>query len=302
MLGFFRPKNPRKKSVLSKQRVKPAGKTAGTSGHAWSVAAKCLLVVFLMALTWAIGQRLVNKVTEISSYLTSTLILPAKEWRVEVLNSDGNHLPDDIKREVYRVALKNLKTGSPTELKLIAKQVESVGSLESVRVVRPLIDTIILSAELRRPTLLIEVGGRLRFLTAEGTVFGDANDNTSQATFARPSVRVTGVFDQRPNPSMDSSNRLITNTDEKRHLKEILEIWRLVNESSIPITAINFQQFRGYALTLNDDTEIIIGLKPFAYKLKKLGDILAGLARDGIVASRIELDYEGKAFIKERTF
>jgi hypothetical protein len=53
---------------------------------------------------------------------------------------------------------------------------------------------------------------------------------------------------------------------------------------------------------LDDDTEIVIGLQPFAYKLKKLQNILDGLRRDGIVASRIELDYEGKAFIKERKF
>ena len=286
--------------MLAKQRVKSGGKSGDAAGHAWSFAAKCLLGVLIIATIWGVGQRLVSKLTDVSSYLTSTLILPAKEWRVEIVNSDGEQLPDDVKREVYRVALKNLKTGSPTELRLIAKQVESVGSLESVRVVRPVLDTVILSAELRKPTLLIDVGSRVRFLTSEGTVFGDANDNHSNATFARPSVRVTGVFDQRPNPSMDSSNRIITNSDERRHLREILEIWRLVNESNIPITTINFQQFRGYALTLQDETEIIIGLKPFAYKLKKLSDILAGLARDGIIASRIELDYEGKAFIKER--
>jgi hypothetical protein len=83
-------------------------------------------------------------------------------------------------------------------------------------------------------------------------------------------------------------------------VRDALDVWRLVEENNIPVKQLNFQKFRGYALTLQDDTEIVIGLKPFAYKLKKLNDILTGLARDGIVASRIELDYEGKAFIKER--
>jgi hypothetical protein len=41
-------------------------------------------------------------------------------------------------------------------------------------------------------------------------------------------------------------------------------------------------------------------LGSFDYKVKKLRSILDGLKRDGVVASRIELDYEGKAFIKER--
>jgi hypothetical protein len=108
------------------------------------------------------------------------------------------------------------------------------------------------------------------------------------------------VFDQRPNPQLDQSQRVITTSDERRHLEDALEIWGLVRSGEVEIKSISFQKFRGYALILADDTEIVIGLQPFAYKLKKLQNILDGLRRDGIAASRIELDYEGKAFIKER--
>lgn len=300
MLGLFRPKNSRKRSVLARQRVK-AGPQKGHAVHpAWSVAAKGLILVLIVVIVWGIGLRLLDKITDISSYVASVLVMSPKEWRIEVVNGLGAPLPDDVRRDVYKIAQKGLKTGSPSELRLLSRQVESAGLLESVRIVRPLVDTVVLTAEIRRPTLLIDVGGRTRFLTADGTVFGDINDTTVQLNFPKPSVRLTGIFEQRPNPQIDSSNRVITNSDERRHLRDALEIWRLVEENKIQVKQLNFQKFRGFALLLDDDTEIVIGLKPFAYKLKKLNDILAGLARDGVVASRIELDYEGKAFIKER--
>ena len=300
MLGLFRPKNSRKRSVLARQRVK-AGPQKGHAVHpAWSVAAKGLILVLIVVIVWGIGLRLLDKITDISSYVASVPVMSPKEWRIEVVNGLGAPLPDDVRRDVYKIAQKGLKTGSPSELRLLSRQVESAGLLESVRIVRPLVDTVVLTAEIRRPTLLIDVGGRTRFLTADGTVFGDINDTTVQLNFPKPSVRLTGIFEQRPNPQIDSSNRVITNSDERRHLRDALEIWRLVEENKIQVKQLNFQKFRGFALLLDDDTEIVIGLKPFAYKLKKLNDILAGLARDGVVASRIELDYEGKAFIKER--
>ena len=172
--------------------------------------------------------------------------------------------------------------------------------LDAVKVIRPLADTIILSAELRRPALLASVGGKTRFLTLDGTVYGDANDASGNQTGAHPSVLVGGILNQSPGASIDSSQRVVTSNEEKRHLLEAVDIWQRAIEAGVDVSSINFQKFRGFSILLADQTEIVIGIKPFDYKLKKLRGILDGLKRDGVVASRIELDYEGKAFIKEK--
>ena len=303
MFSIFKPQPQKKRSILAKQKVRPsqkAGENSTKAGRSRSFAAKASLILLLFILAWGIGIRIYDKMTELASYLHSIVVLPPREWRIEVVSGGGAPLPEDIRREVYKVASRFLKQGSPGELAILSRQVESLGMLESVKVIRPLSDAVILSAELRRPALLIEVGSKTRFLTMDGAVFGDAADNSGNPSATRPTVLVSGIFDQRPNPNLDTSLRIITTAEERRHLSNALDIWQRAADVGIEIKMISFQKFRGFALTLPNETEIVIGISPFDYKLKKLRGILDGLAREGIVASRIELDYEGKAFIKER--
>jgi cell division septal protein FtsQ len=302
MLRFLKRKDSKKRSVLEKQRVSKKGAKNSFSGHAfsWSLAAKSLLIVLSIVLVSALCIRAFDKAKDLASYVNSLIVLSPKDWRIEVVSGGGSPLPEDVKREVYKVAGRSLKTGSAEDLQRLAKQVESLGMVDGVRVVRPLADTVLLSAELRRPALLVGVGNKTRFMTLDGTVFGDSSDNTGNPSAANPGVIVTGVFDHRPNPGVDDSMRVITSAEERRHLLDALEVWQRSNESGVETRQISFQKFRGYSISLADGTEVVLGIKPFDYKLKKLRGILDGLKKDGITAARIELDYEGKAFIKER--
>ncbi|MEI6398653.1 MAG: hypothetical protein WCO71_07780 [Pseudomonadota bacterium] len=301
MFRALKPRGGKKRSILDKQRVKSSERSAkNDTFFSWSLAAKGLVGVLILTLLWGLSIRILDKTHEVTSYLNSVIVLAPREWRIEVTSKSGTPLPDDISREVYRLASRLLRTGNPTELSVLARQVESLGMLDAVKVIRPLADTIILSAELRRPALLASVGGKTRFLTLDGTVYGDANDASGNQTGAHPSVLVGGILNQSPGASIDSSQRVVTSNEEKRHLLEAVDIWQRAIEAGVDVSSINFQKFRGFSILLADQTEIVIGIKPFDYKLKKLRGILDGLKRDGVVASRIELDYEGKAFIKEK--
>ena len=266
MFRFLKRRSSKKRSVLDKQKVsRKSGREAPSL--LWSIAAKALVVVLLLVIVWGLGLRALDSMREFGSYINSLAVLTPAEWRIEVLSQAGTPLPEDVRREVYKVASRSLKTGSPTELSQLAKQVEGLGMVDAVRVIRPLADTVILSAEMRRPALLVVVGSKTRFMALDGTVFGDA---------------------------------VVTTAEERKHLLDALDVWQRSGEAGVDVKQVSFQKFRGYSIALSDDTEITIGLKPFDYKLKKLRGILDGLKRDGVVAARIELDYEGKAFIKER--
>jgi hypothetical protein len=302
MIRFLKRKSGKKRSVLEKQRI---SKNTGKKGlldtsFSWSLGAKSLLAVLFVVVIAALSIRVIDKINGVISYVNSLIVLSPTEWKIEVVSDGGVPLPEDVKKEVYKVAGRALKTGASGELKKLSKLVESLGMVDHVRVIRPVADTVILSAQLRRPVLLVNTGAKTRYLSLDATVFGDSADSTGNPSGASPAVIVTGVFDQRQNPTIDDSMRVVTTTEERRHLADALEVWQKSNESMIELRQINFQKFRGYSITLADGTEVVLGIKPFDYKLKKLRGILENLKKDGSVAARIELDYEGKAFIKEK--
>ncbi len=300
LFRIFSTKSAKKRSVLRKQRVKGEQSDKKIGGFSWSLASKGLVLVFCCFLIWGLSIRVLDKVQSCFSYLNSLIVLTPVEWNIEVIGADGSALPDDIRHEIYRIAQKLVKTGSPEELHALARQTESLGMLDSVKVIRPVTNTIILSSNLRRPSLLVEVGSQTRYLTADGTVFGDASEPSSFGGSSMPSVTVSGIFDQRTTMNVDPSMRLLVLPEERLHLADAIDIWQKAAESGIEARAIKYQRFRGFSVVMPDESEIVLGLSPFDFKLKKLRSILDGLKRDGIVASRIELDYEGKAFIKEK--
>ena len=53
-----------------------------------------------------------------------------------------------------------------------------------------------------------------------------------------------------------------------------------------------------FVVMKDNEAEVALGRPPFAEKLVKLGELINKLSKKGDVASRIELDYQGKAFIK----
>jgi hypothetical protein len=300
LFRIFKAKSATKRSVLRKQRVQ-ADRSRGLMPQlSWSLAAKSLIMVAIGCVIWGLGIRMFDATHRLVSYVNSVIVLTPREWTIEVTDLNGQKLSDDLRQQIYRTAQKTLKSGSPQDLHALARAIESLGMLDAVRVIRPVSDTILVQSNLRKPALLVETGSKIRFLTTDGTVFADASDPALTAGSFVPTVLVSGVFASRTSLALDASMRLPLLDDERRHLLDAIEVWQKTVELGIELQIINYQRFRGFSISLTDGSEIILGLHPFDYKLKKLRSILDGLKRDGIAAARIELDYEGKAFIKEK--
>lgn len=305
MFGLFRRKSPAKKSALIGQKPRRR-RSLGAHGrnsdsHGIPLAAKFAVVVTLVCLIGLAYNRsseLLGKTYE--RFLTSFHI-PTRHWDVQIMDGDGDPLSDDLRKDIYRISARTLKSGSPSDLASLISGVEALGTLEQVSVVRPRYQSVVVKASVRKPAMMVTVGPKTRYLTVDGTVYGELSDDFT-APAAQPTlVTLSGIFETRSGGfQFDHSMRLIVSPDEKTLLLDGLQLGKLVSKQSLEVKSINHQGYRGFAIVLTDGTEVVLGPAPFEYKLEKLLSILGKLKSQGSTASRIELDYDGKAFIKER--
>lgn len=313
MFGIFKKKSTTKKSVLSNQkprRRRTKSKDGGSDQGGIHPGVKASIVIIGGVLLWVGFTKFSDSFERTYDRLTSALHMPAKNWEVLITDDEGTPLGEDLRKDIYRIALKTLHTGGPKDLMNLASGIEAIGSLEQVTVVRPRQQTIVVTASLRKPFLYVQAGSKVRYLTQDGTVYGDASEEWAAVTTlpnSQPTkqsmILLKGIFDVRPNTSplhLDHSQRLVLTPEEKNLLLDGIGLYKQASKQALELKALDFQGYRGFALLLSDGTEVVLGQAPFDYKLEKLLSILGKLKSQGTTASRIELDYDGKAFIKER--
>ena len=156
-------------------------------------------------------------------------------------------------------------------------------------------DTIYLFAQKPEPVFRIEAD-KTRFVSPDGLVYGDAYD--SQLPFLR------GIFPGSGKKfRIKAPNLLCTSHREKERIRAAIQLRHLLGDANLMIEEVIFENFRGYSAVLSDsETRVNFGVPPFSGKIKKLHSILKELAKEGRYASRVELDYDNKAFIKEKIY
>lgn len=305
MFRRLRRKPTKQSSALKGQKPKKReDHAASIDGFTWLTSKRTLVIAGLAgtAATVWLNKNAIQK-TLISSRdkLGDVLVLAPNEWTIQMASPEGIPLGDDVRKEILKVSAGILKSGSPEELEELAHAVEGIGSLERLHVVRPQFATIVISASIREPILLVQAGSKVRYLTSDGTVYGDASNPATNPSGNVPSILVSGVFDLRSgNLQLDRSAKVITTSEEQAVLMSALNLWRLCTAQNLTMKVMNYQKFRGFDVRMDDGSEVILGTAPFEYKIEKLVGIFTKLRKQGIAASRIELDYDGKAFIKER--
>jgi hypothetical protein len=306
---LFKRSTASQKSVLRHQKLKrrkSVVSASGPKGGQTSIRGRVFLfslAIFSSIVAFALMSNIGGKLQLLWNDTTNLAMLTPRSWNVQVRDLSSIPLSDESRREIHRIASKHLKSGHPDELLKIAQATEASGHLEQTKVLRLLSDTIVVTTQSRVPVLIVEVGSKKRYLTAEGTIYGEVSSLPADSDEGREvSVLLTGVFDNRSEPPIgfDDNGRLRTTNDEKKILIDALNVLRISKNASFKITKINYQTFRGFLVTLEDSTEIVLGFSPFDYKINKLTGILSKIKSQGIIAARIEIDYEGKAFIKER--
>jgi hypothetical protein len=302
LFGLSRKKSGKGASALAGQRLKRRRSVAEPKGFS-KVPLAAGFAVALAALfsLWYAGAKIQGIYQRVTQVLASKLFLEPRNWDVQITDLEGAPHLDDLRKDIFRVTSSHLDTGSPADLDALSDSVLALGCWEQVSVIRPRYQTIVISAALRKPVLLVQVGSHTRFLARDGVVYGDATETTSNSIMQVPQVVVTGVFDSHNGPFLfDKAKKLVVTVAEQELLSAALRLSELASKGGLGLKSISYQGYRGLGITLEDETEVLMGSLPFEYKLEKLASILGKLKAKGTTASRIELDYDGKAFIKEK--
>lgn len=219
------------------------------------------------------------------------------DWQVSLKAADEQPLPTERMEDITATVRKLAGDGSRKSLARAAEAVQKLDSYAQVNVIKLSPTALAVQVKRRNPAFCVDAD-RLRFVAADGTVYGTP-DPAKPESCQGPTL--TGVFDERRRFAMKSDLTLAIDADDRQVLREAAELLRVSREKKLPFAQMSFRKFRGFFVTLpGTGAEVALGRSPFPGKLDKLSGILSKLEAKGQVAERIELDYQGKAFIKSK--
>lgn len=248
--------------------------------------------VLLSALRFAAVILVVAGIIMLPGYIATKIqsgfksLVSSRVHRVEFLGEGGSLAEFD--RETLQARLSE-SADAGKSLDELAQIAGSLAPLSKVEVIRASPDKIVIGFERRAPALRID-RGVIRLVDSAGFVYGSCCVLPAQDAEAQLPL-LTGVL------ATDQSG--LSNKEEHGLIREALGLNEGLAGKGLKAASLRYQNHRGFfAIMEPGDIEVSIGRAPFDDKLKRLAEVLERVDRQKV--SRIELDYHGKAFIKER--
>jgi hypothetical protein len=280
----------RKSSVLSRQKAKRA--KAGKRRWLKPIAALIILAAVVSGLGYGWTQA--------ASLWRDAHPIASVPWQVEIKLIAGEALSPDLASDVLGMAKDGLGDGTPSELRDLAEEIQKAGSFSAVHVLRTGPHAAVIQIEPRVPVLCLQLD-RLYYVTSKGDAYLPGRNAKIETC---PGPVLSGVLGENdPQPSLADDLALELKPDAGSKLRDAVDLLAHAATFGLTPAHIAFEPYRGYSMTMGaaaDGTalEVAIGRAPFADRLAKLKDLLDKLAAKQEQAARIELDYQGKAFIK----
>lgn len=134
-----------------------------------------------------------------------------------------------------------------------------------------------------------------RLISTEGEAYGQAASESD-----RKLPIVSGIISER-HTQVQEDGCLALAQEESQLLREASTLSQSLSALGIIPQSLDFIPYRGFIALLPQGIEVFFGRAPFAERPERLEKILKQQAAKGTALSRIELDFAGKAFIKEKT-
>lgn len=201
-------------------------------------------------------------------------------------------LNQESKIKINSIILDALNQTDNINLYILAKKIQNILSLEYCHLFWSKPNKILISAQNRQP-ILITQADRLRYISHYGQIYGQAQPETTMPT-------LEGVFSEAKKFKITPDNTVLLTEKENNIILEAISLYNTL-KSTFKISLIKYDPFLGFTIFLADqDLKIAFGNKPFNNKLKKLKNVLENLKQNNMHPDTIELDYFGKAFVKEK--
>ena len=280
-----------KSSVLSRQKPRRLGYAKLSTKRSFRFSRKSVILIFgtLIVLVFVIHAR--NHKLHHTSHGKRTKI----QWNVD-LQLEGEHpLTDRKSEEVRRIAQDLLRTGDRSELVNLASSIQRVDGYGHVHALRVTNDRLLISLRPRIPVMCVEAD-QLRLVSDQGEIYGLAGIEGKPSC---PGPKLIGIFGNNEKFELSDTQTVNLTPEVQTAVLEAITLLNDANSHEMKFLSIEFRKHRGFTVQLDGiETMVSLGRAPFLPKLDKLKLLLGKLASRGEVAMRIELDYQGKAFVK----
>lgn len=207
---------------------------------------------------------------------------------LEVLSSIG--VEDDAPiREAYG----QLTLISGDSLPAFAERLHQKMGLRSITLIRTAPERLAIGTEPFAAAMIVDLDRR-RFATADGIIFGELLDGNIS------SLPVLKGLDRRQNMARTSNGTYQVGSGNQKIIHEALLAIHEGSKYNIKYRSLFYDDFRGISGDLEaSNYRVTLGFKPYSNKYMKLEKIIISLKERGLSSATIEVDYKGKAFVKE---
>ncbi len=269
---------------MSKRRKKKGLLAAQKPKRRWSLFArfwKISLLGFLLSLSlgWTYIWLQKHPAQRLSSHERPQLV------------ADKDLSPDDQVR--IRDAYRHLSEVTPETLAPLALELHQSMGLRSINVIQTKPFQIHVATEPFVAAMVVELD-MWRFVTDDGIVFGQTTEREVQT------LPVLKGLDRKAPLVRSPNGTIVPSSGNQRIIDDTLLAISEGKRYNIEYRTLLYDDFRGLAGELQEPAyKVTLGFTPYSNKYLKLEKILTSLKQRGLTSATIELDYKGKAFVKE---
>lgn len=276
-------------SILSKQKPKKRKNKV----HNIKILAFCIFTLAMFSLVYV--YRNIDK--DIFSF--KMIKLEKVKYsipQIVIKPEESGHLSDDIVKKISDYAYRIIKDSNQMDFEDIAKKIQNNFKFTRVHIFQSSSEQLVIFPFRRKAVLTTSINNKTYFISDENQVF--ESEDISKDNL----VKVSNIVERsRGKLKFDEDNSLELESEEEKYIQESLVLYHSLIKNNFEIKQIDFNKYRGFYVTINNsEIEVILGRMPFDQKIKRLLQIIELQKSSGTQISKIELDYEGKAFIKEQ--